>query len=366
MACTVTVELGPRSYDIRVGERLLGDLGPVCKALGLAADCLVVTDSNVENLYGKKACKALSAAGFNPTLAVIPAGEVSKSQRFLFELFDKAVEAGLDRRSFLVALGGGVVGDLAGFAAATYLRGIRVIQVPTTLLAMVDSSVGGKTGINLLQGKNLVGAFHQPSVVLADIQTLASLPKREYVSGIAEVVKYGVIRDAAFFADLEDHVQQLLAGDAAVLERVVARCCEIKAEVVRLDEREGGLRAILNFGHTVGHAIEQVTEYSRYLHGEAVSIGMVFAARLSAQVRGFGAPDGARLMALLKAFGLPVNAPECSWTDLRLAMAVDKKGVEGVPRFVLVEKIGAVVTGCEVAEDVLHDVWEREVRRVSS
>jgi 3-dehydroquinate synthase len=223
---------------------------------------------------------------------------------------------------------------------------------------MVDSSVGGKTGINLPQGKNLVGAFHQPVLVLADPDTLRTLPRREYVSGLAEVVKYGVIRDAGFFAQLEKQRAPLAASDPGALEPVIARCCEIKADVVRLDEREGGLRAILNFGHTLGHALEQATGYGRYLHGEAVAMGMAFAARLSAAVKGFPPADCARVTDLLGALGLPVRVPGLNWADVRRAMQVDKKTVSRGLRFVLVETLGRAVPGCEAPESALRDAWE--------
>jgi 3-dehydroquinate synthetase len=229
--------------------------------------------------------------------------------------------------------------------------------VPTSLLAMVDSSVGGKTGINLPQGKNLVGAFHQPSLVLADINTLKTLPRREYVSGLSEVVKYGVIRDADFFQWLEKRCDALKEPGNVEVEEMVARCCAIKAEVVGLDERESGLRAILNFGHTMGHAIEKVGGYGAWLHGEAVAMGMVYALRLSQEVRGLAAAEADRVVALMKNLGLPVKMPKYDWTELRKAMAVDKKSTSSIPRFVLAERIGTVVVGCEISEEKLKAVW---------
>lgn len=357
MPTSVRVELGARSYAIRIGTGLLAGLGAACRERGLGPSCLVVSDAHVDPLYGDAAGRSLAAAGFAPAREVVPAGESSKSLERLSGLYDSAVNRGLDRKSFVVALGGGVVGDLAGYLAATYLRGIAYVQVPTSLLAMVDSSVGGKTGINRPQGKNLVGAFHQPALVLTDLAALRTLPSREYVSGLAEVVKYGVISDAVFFQSLEKDRAALKAADPACLERVIARCCEIKADVVSRDEREGGLRAILNFGHTVGHAIEQVTGYGTYLHGEAVAMGMAFAARVS--VRGAGLPgaDAERLVRLLEDLGLPVRVPACGWSGIRQAMGVDKKTANGVPRFVLAESLGRATPGHEAGEGLLKEVW---------
>ena len=327
------------------------------EALGLGRNCLVVSDSNVNRLYGAAVVLSLKKAGFAVARAVVPAGEKSKSEKRLFDLYSNALAAGLDRTSFVVALGGGVIGDLAGFLAATLYRGIRLVQVPTSLLAMVDSSVGGKTGINLPEGKNLIGSFHQPALVLADTAALKTLPRREYLSGLAEVVKYGVISDPSLFSALERRWKDLARGQSAFLETVIARCCEIKADVVRLDERESGLRAILNFGHTVGHAIEQATGYGEYLHGEAVAIGMVFAARLSVELEGFKRDDCARIENLLRQLGLPVRRPSCEWAGVRKAMGLDKKSAGRTPRFVLARKIGAVAVGCEVPEALLREVW---------
>lgn len=350
--------MGERSYDIRIGTDLLQDLGKYCEPLKPAAACLMVTDSNVDPLYGARVDDVLATAGFRTARAIVPAGEASKSQEELAGLYDDAVDVGLDRKSFVVALGGGVVGDLAGYLAATFLRGIRFVQVPTSLLAMVDSAVGGKTGINLPQGKNLVGSFHQPTLVVSDMAVLRTLPRREYVSGLAEVVKYGVIRDAAFFGELEKNVDRLVAMDGAFLEKTIARCCGIKAEVVTLDERESGLRAILNFGHTLGHAIEKVCGYGKYLHGEAVSMGMVFAAQLSARMGRCSSDDGWRVAGLLEVLGLPVRRPDCPWDGIVQAMAVDKKNAGRSTRWVLAEGLGTVAPGGEVEGHRLKEVWE--------
>jgi 3-dehydroquinate synthase len=357
MHSRVRVELGARSYEIRIGSGLLGQVGSWCRDIGLGRRCLVVSDSHVAPLYGPRVVRSLKEAGFTVSEAVVRAGERSKSARCLDPLYGKALAGGLDRKSFVVALGGGVVGDLAGFLAATLFRGIQLVQIPTSLLAMVDSSVGGKTGINLRQGKNLVGAFHQPALVVADTSTLKTLPHREYVSGLAEVVKYGVIRDRRLFGSLERNWRDLARGRPAVLRPVIARCCAIKADVVRRDERESHLRAILNFGHTLGHAIEQATGYGRYLHGEAVSMGMVFAAGLSMGLRGFRPSETARLIVLLRRLGLPVESPRLRWSEVRRAMGLDKKSAGRSPRFVLASALGRVVPGCEAPENVLREIW---------
>src|ERR1035441_595652 len=282
----VQVPLGNRSYVIKVGGGLLPRLGAECARLKLGQRCAVITDSNVGKHFAKAALKSLSASGFETVLITVPAGEKSKRITVVEKCYDQLAAHRLERKSFIAALGGGVVGDLAGFVAATYLRGIAFVQVPTTLLAQVDSSVGGKTGVNLQAGKNLVGAFYQPQLVLCDLDALKTLPKREYISGLAEVIKYGVIYDAILFAQLERNLPKLLQREATTLATVIARCCEIKADVVGQDETESGLRALLNFGHTICHAIENSSGYGKFLHGEAISIGQVAAANLSHKILG--------------------------------------------------------------------------------
>lgn len=352
----VSVELGERRYPIVVGAGALGRLGDLTRRLK-GRSAMIVTDETVDRLYGERVQRLFEEAGFKTVRAPVPPGEETKSIEWFGRLCERAAEIPLDRKSCIVALGGGVVGDLAGFVAAAFLRGIELVQIPTTLLAMVDSAVGGKTGVNLPQGKNLVGAFYQPAFVVCDLDLLKTLPRREMAAGMAEVIKYGVIRDAALFERLERDIEALISGDAAGLEAVVARCCEIKADVVSRDEREDGLRAILNFGHTAGHAVEQVTGYSRYLHGEAVAIGMVYAARLSARVLGLSEREVERITALVRRAGLPTVAPELNWAEIRRAMAVDKKGKGGTPRFVLARNIGVVEYGMEVPEAVLEECW---------
>jgi 3-dehydroquinate synthase len=357
MSRTVHVNLGERGYDIHIGQ----GLDSVLESNGSGAAALLVSDSNVAPLYADACAEALVARDFAVERAVVPAGEASKSLDCTKTLFDHALAGHLDRSSFIVALGGGVVGDLAGFAAGTYLRGVKLLQVPTSLLAMVDSSVGGKTGVNLPQGKNLVGVFYQPIEVAIDLGTLRTLPEREYLSGMAEVVKYGVIWDAKLFRSLEEQAKALRARDPNVLERIVARCCEIKAEVVAMDERESGVRAILNYGHTLGHAIENVSGYGRLLHGEAVAIGMAYAGELSCRCQGFGRDDCDRVVRLLEALGLPsgreVLDDSVTWEALREAMAADKKARRAVPTFVLAERIGSVMFNCVVQDDVLESTF---------
>jgi len=353
----VKVPLGTRSYAIKVGGGLLSQLGTECAQLKLGPRCAVITDTNVGKYFAKAALKSLAASGFEAVLITVPAGEKSKRLGMVEKCYDELAAHRLERKSFIVALGGGVVGDLAGFVAATYLRGIPFVQVPTTLLAQVDSSVGGKTGVNLKSGKNLAGAFYQPQLVLCDLDTLKALPKREYVSGLAEVIKYGVIYDAVLFAQLERNLPKLLQRDPATLVSVIARCCEIKADVVGQDETESGLRAILNFGHTIGHAIENSSGYGKYLHGEAIAIGQVAAAQLSQKILGLPTHDVVRIGKLFAQAGLPVKIKLDAARRKKLfaAMTLDKKVSGGEVKFVLAEKIGQVVWGQRVATALIED-----------
>jgi len=351
----VQVPLGHRSYAIKVGGGLLARLGAECAQIRLGQRCAVITDSNVGKKFAKAALKSLSASGFQPVLITVPAGEKSKCLAVVEKCFDQLAKHRLERKSFIVALGGGVVGDLAGFVAATYLRGIPFVQVPTTLLAQVDSSVGGKTGVNLRAGKNLVGAFYQPQLVLCDLDALKTLPKREYISGLAEVIKYGVIYDAILFAQLERNLPGILKRDEKMLSQIIARCCEIKADVVGQDETESGLRAILNFGHTIGHAIENSSGYGKFLHGEAISIGQVAAAKLSHKILGLPSGDVARIEKLFIQAGLPVKIKlkPASCKKLFAAMKLDKKVSAGEIKFVLAKKIGKVKYGCLASAEAI-------------
>ncbi|HSD10100.1 MAG TPA: 3-dehydroquinate synthase [Candidatus Binatia bacterium] len=339
----IRVSLGERSYPIVIGAGWLSGIGARVRAVvgRQAIRAAVVSDSRVAPLYVPAVAASLRAADFTVAEIQIPEGEQHKNLAWLALLYDRLIEAHIERSSPILAVGGGVVGDLAGFAAATILRGVPLVQVPTTLLAQVDASIGGKTAINHASGKNLIGAFHQPRLVAIDIDTLKSLPRREYLAGMAEVVKYGAILDADLFAQLERNVPALLHPDAALLTDVIATSCRLKAMVVEHDEREGAYRAILNFGHTLGHAIETLTEYRRLLHGEAVAIGMVCAARLS-QLRGWlPRSDAERIEGLLRRLGLPITVPsDLSADQLALAVEADKKAGGGKIKFVCLEGIG--------------------------
>lgn len=351
----VRVSLGDRSYSIHVGAGLLPTLGRACARLGLGRRCAVITDATVAPLFARKAVDSLVAAGFDAVTLVVPAGEKAKSLKVVADCYDRLAAHRLERKSFVVALGGGVVGDLAGFVAATYLRGVPFVQVPTTLLSQVDSSVGGKVGVNLKAGKNLVGAFHQPRVVLCDLDAFATLPDREFRAGLAEVIKYGIIHDAPLFRRLERDLDRILARDKAVLAAVIARCCAIKADVVSQDETESGLRAILNFGHTIGHGLEAISAYGKYLHGEAISIGQVAAAHLSTKT-GLAAADVARIRGLFGRAGLPVTVKLKPAERERLfaAMRVDKKVSGGAVKFVLAKRLGEAVWKQDVADAEIH------------
>jgi 3-dehydroquinate synthase len=354
----VSVQLGNRSYAIKIAPGLLERLGGECARLKLGARCAIITDTHVGKIFARAAFESLVRAGFEPLLVVVPAGETVKSLKSAQSCYDRLASHRLERKSFIIALGGGVVGDLAGFVAATYLRGIPFVQVPTTLLAQVDSSVGGKTGVNLQAGKNLVGAFYQPQLVLCDLDALKTLPEREFRAGLAEVIKYGVIYDAILFAQLERNLPKLLQRDTATLAAVVARCCEIKADVVGQDETENGLRAILNFGHTIGHAIENSSGYGKFLHGEAISIGQVAAARLSQKILGLPSGDVERIEKLFVHAGLPVKIKLNAVQRKKLfaAMKLDKKVSGGETKFVLAEKIGKVSWGRKVPVELIEPV----------
>lgn len=337
----LTVDLMGRSYPIHIGNGALRLLGTELKRLK-ATSVLLVSNSTVGPLYEGAALRSIRAEmpDIPVSVVILPDGECFKDLHHIEKILAAAVDAGLDRKSFMVALGGGVIGDMTGFAASMWMRGIDFIQVPTTLLAQVDSSVGGKTGVNLPSGKNLIGAFHQPRSVIADISTLRTLPEREISAGIAEVIKYGLLGDAQFFEYLEEHMSELRALDEVVVSTVVAHCCEMKKEIVSQDEREAGVRATLNLGHTFGHAIERLTGYSTWLHGEAVAAGCVMAAMLSQELGYLDERDVERVRVLVAAAGLPVCISGLSIEAAKRAMVADKKSVAGVVRFILMEKIG--------------------------
>lgn len=351
----ISVHLGERTYSIEIGADSLGDLGPRMRGLALGRRAAVVTNPVVARHYRDPVVRSLEEAQFEPSVIEIPEGEEHKNLASLSFLYDRFLDARMERDSPVVALGGGVVGDLAGFAAATFLRGVPLVQVPTTLLAQVDSSVGGKTGVNHAAGKNLIGAFYQPHLVWIDVRTLQTLPERELKAGLAEVIKYGIISSPQLFELLENEIEGVLARHDDLLVRVVEMCCSIKAEVVAADEREAGLRSILNFGHTLGHAIESVTEYRRFLHGEAVAIGMVFAARLSA-ARGLCESALAdRIVRLIERAGLPVSlSRDLVGQPLVAAVEMDKKVAGGKVKFVCVERLGQTRFELLTSEEILR------------
>ncbi|HYT54516.1 MAG TPA: 3-dehydroquinate synthase [Verrucomicrobiae bacterium] len=338
---TLTVNLGDRSYPIHVGAGLLERAGELLQQAGVRGKVAVVTNPTVAQLYLDPIHEALTNAEFEVTPILVPDGEEHKNLKSLVSIYDRLIGERFERKSCVLALGGGVVGDVAGFAAATYLRGVSYVQVPTTLLAQVDSSVGGKTGINHESGKNLIGAFYQPKLVLIDVAVLRTLPHRELVAGLAEVIKYGIIQDPALFELLEQRMEKLLGSDRELLSQVIAVSCAIKARVVEADEREDDYRAVLNFGHTIGHALETVTGYRQVLHGEAVAVGMVKAVALSVQQGFCDTASFNRVAALVRKAGLPVEIPPGVLPqNLIQAMEVDKKVAGGKIKFIMCEGIG--------------------------
>ncbi|MBE0623969.1 MAG: 3-dehydroquinate synthase [Burkholderiales bacterium] len=351
---TLRVELGERAYPIHIGEHLLSDAGLVTPHLNLPK-VAIVTNTTVAPLYLQKLTLGLRALGVEAIGIVLEDGERYKDWATLNRIYDTLLERRCERKTTLIALGGGVIGDLAGFAAATYMRGIPFIQVPTSLLAQVDSSIGGKTGINHPLGKNMIGAFYQPRLVLADTAVLATLPPRELSAGLAEVIKHGLIRDDEFVSWLEHNLEQLLACDPQALAYAVRRCCEIKAAVVAEDERETGVRALLNFGHTFGHAIESGLGYGNWLHGEAVAAGMAMAADLSRRMGYIEQADVERILALLKRAGLPVAQPGLAPARMLELMALDKKTEGGQLRFVLLDRIGSASVRAKVPAALLQE-----------
>lgn len=358
---TLSVALAERSYPIHVGTGLLSRADLILPCLS-RKNVAVVTNTTVAPLYLETLAGALARAGVEVVRIVVPDGEDHKDWNTLNSVFDTLLEKRCGRDTTIVALGGGVIGDLAGFAAATYQRGVQYVQVPTTLLSQVDSSVGGKTAINHPLGKNMIGAFHQPRLVLADMDALKTLPERELRSGLAEVIKHGLIRDAAFFGWLEANIERLLARDAEALSHAVMRSIEIKAEIVSLDERETGLRRVLNFGHTFGHAIETGLGYGAWLHGEAVAAGMAMASDLSKQLGYLSEADTARIRALLQRAGLPIAAKGIDPEKMRQLMSGDKKVKEGRINFVLLERLGTAT----LRDDVPASTVDRTLSRLAA
>jgi 3-dehydroquinate synthase len=338
---TLTVNLGDRSYPVHVGSGNLRRAGALLTEAGLHGKVAVVTNPTVAQLYLDTLHAALSGAGFEVVPVLVPDGEEHKNLKSLAVIYDRLVAERLDRRASVVALGGGVIGDLAGFAAATYLRGVPYVQVPTTLLAQVDSSVGGKTGVNHREGKNLIGAFYQPKLVLIDVGLLSSLSRRELIAGVAEIIKYGIIEDPALFGLLEKEVQKVVGLDRDLLIDIVTTSCAIKARVVEKDERESDYRAVLNFGHTIGHALEAATNYTQFLHGEAVAVGIVKAVAISARQEFCDKKTFERVRGLMTKAGLPSELPAgLSKQSLLKGIEVDKKSAGGAIKFVMCAGIG--------------------------
>lgn len=355
----IRVELKERSYDIVIGGNILDGIGGALATFEKSSKIAIVSNSTVYSLYGERVSDSIRNSGYNPQAVIIPDGEEYKNFATLQSIFDELLKNKLDRSSFLIALGGGVVGDITGFAAATYMRGISYIQIPTTLLAQVDSSVGGKTGIDHPLGKNMIGAFWQPRLVWIDSETLRTLPRRELLAGLAEVIKYGVIYDAGLFDFLESHREKILNLDQDALAYMIKRSCEIKAEIVAEDERESGVRAILNYGHTIGHAIETVTGYTHLLHGEAVAMGMALEAKLSGMLHLIDKKEVQRVRTLIESFGLPVEKPaNLKVHSILISMQLDKKAVAGELRFILPQEIGQVKILKGVTDDTLRAVLD--------
>jgi 3-dehydroquinate synthase len=348
----IRVRAGDKNYDVLVGPGLLGKAGPLIREKLDGRACAVISDDNVAKHFADPVLESLKAAGCQPTLLTVPAGEESKTMASAESICERMIAAGLDRSSFVVALGGGMIGDLAGFVAAIYHRGISCVQMPTTLLAQVDSSIGGKTAVNMTAGKNLIGAWHQPALVICDVDTLAPLPPRELRQGFAEIIKHAVIRDADMF-------EMLQRFDRAKIADLIQRNIELKAAVVAADERETtGERALLNFGHTIGHAIERAGEYRDFLHGEAVSLGIVAASEISVRKAGLTEGERERIVRTLEAFELPTRLPaNFSKEKIQNAIRFDKKFVGGEVRFVVVPRIGSA----RLAADVTNPDIERAI-----
>jgi 3-dehydroquinate synthase len=344
------IDLADRSYDILIGRNLLPRVGDHLVRRERTRRALVVTNPVINKLYGKILSEGLQSAGLEMGCVEIPEGETHKTLQDAQTVYDHLIQNQYDRSTLLVALGGGVIGDMTGFIAATFLRGVPYIQVPTTLLSQVDSSVGGKTAVNHPQGKNLIGAFYQPQLVAIDLDTLSSLPADEFRAGMAEIIKYGIIEDPKLFAFLEKNSEKILAQDTECLEHIIETSCTIKAKVVERDERESSYRMVLNFGHTIGHAVEALTDYSQFKHGEAIAIGMVYAAKLSCQLGQCSEEAVQRIESLVKQYGLPSRLPEFSVDEYIQTMYRDKKAHDKNIRFILVKDIGRVEIVDRVAE----------------
>lgn len=351
---SVFVDLGPNSYDIDILWQGLAEIGQMLRDRPFTRTALVVANPVVKRHYGDTVVHSLQAAGYQVFLAEIPAGEEAKTLQTAMLLYDQAVRIGMDRKSPMLALGGGVVGDITGFVAATYMRGVPFIQIPTTLLAQVDSSVGGKVAVNHPQGKNLIGAFYQPKLVLIDPATLATLPEREWLSGTAEIIKYGVIQDAGLFDLLSKGNLAMLREDKEKITHIIGKSCAIKAKVVGADEKETGLRMILNYGHTVGHAIESAGAYTQYTHGEAVAIGMVAAAKLAHKIGWFGERECDAIEKTILCYGLPIRYTGLDQSVVEERLYHDKKKEGSKIRWVLPKGIGSVDTTTDVPASLVR------------
>lgn len=350
------VGLEDRSYPIYIESGCLERIGDDLAQKNIGNRYAIIADMNVTKLYGDRLLAIMSNAGLKARLFPFPAGEQGKTLFTVEALASRMARAGYDRQDAVIALGGGVTGDIAGFLASAYMRGIPFVQVPTSLLAQVDSSVGGKTGVDLPEGKNLVGAFYQPKAVYVDIDVLQTLPREELLGGLAEVIKYGVIRDGDFFTFLEEYRRKILRLEPKIIEKMISRCCEIKAEVVAADEREGGLRKILNYGHTIGHAVEGASSY-QLIHGMAVAIGMVAAARLSVLRETLSGKDNERIYAIISAYGMPVAVPHhLDRQVIKRYLKADKKAVGGKVFYVLPDAIGSTYITDAVTEEMVEAV----------
>ena len=344
----LNINLGKRSYDILLGSGLLGKLGECLSRIVKPSRIVLITHPSLFKIYGDKVLSGFKDQGWTADLIEVEEGETSKTLGQAEKIFDRLLDLKCDRKSVLIALGGGVIGDLVGFVAATFQRGVPFVQVPTTLLSQVDSSVGGKTAVNHPKGKNMIGAFYQPCLVLADLDTLQTLPQKEFRAGLAEIIKYGVISDSSLFEYLEKNVEKILQLDKKCLEYIIKTSCSIKAEVVEKDELENHYRMILNFGHTLGHAIEALTHYSKFIHGEAVAIGMVYAAKLSQKLGKCQEGIPRRLDRLVRKFGLPADLPDLNSKAIIESLYHDKKTMNHKIKFILVKEIGIV----EIVDDI--------------
>lgn len=354
---TVRVELGKNSYNILIGYDLNYEILKFVKESNFSQKSMLITDSNVERIYAYEIQSLLKRAGLEIAMVSVPAGEISKSWEVAEEILTAAIEYGLDRKSAIFALGGGVVGDLSGFVASIFMRGINFIQIPTSLLAQVDSSVGGKTAVNHELGKNLIGTFYQPKAVFIDVERLSTLLIAERISGLGEIVKYGVIYDEDFFSYLENHIDDINRMEVTAFEYIIKRSCEIKAEVVIKDEKEKDLRRILNFGHTIGHAIEEATHYKDYKHGEAVSIGMIGAAHISRALNRIDDKTFNRLEELIDKLDMPLKAFGCDVEEMFKAIYRDKKTVNGKVNWVLMDSIGKVSIVDDVPDEIVKEAF---------